>query len=143
VHYATLLDNSFSNFSLDVDVTQLAGSPTSSFGILFRMMEPAQFYRFELLGDGHFLVERHDGADAWTRLSDGWVESDAINAGLNATNTMGVVAVGRNLTFFVNGQLLAELIDGHYGQGSIALDAGTFGQPGLQVVFDNLVVRQP
>lgn len=143
VHYTTLPDQIFSDFALEVDATQQAGSPASSYGVLLRMTGPQQFYRFEVTGNGEYVVERHDGAGSWVRLTDSWESSEALQAGLNTTNHLAIVAVGGTFSFYANDQLLTQVVDAQYGQGAIALDAGTFGQPGLQVAFDNLVIREP
>lgn len=143
VQYAALAEQSFANFALEVDATLLAGSTDSTFGVLFRMSAPDQFYRFDITGNGLYVVERYDEGGGWTRLTDDWQESGLLQQGVNATNRLGVLAVGGNLNFYANGQLLLQLADGRYSGGAIALDAGTFGQPGLRVAFDNLVVSRP
>jgi hypothetical protein len=143
VHYTTLPDQTFSDFVLEVDATQQAGSPASSYGVLVRMAAPQQFYRFEVTGNGEYVVERHDGADSWVRLTDNWESSEALATGLNTTNRLAIVAEGGLFSFYANDELLTQVADAQYSQGAVALDAGTFGQPGLQVAFDNLVIREP
>lgn len=143
VQFATLGEHSFTNFALEVDATLLAGGTDSTFGVLFRMTDPDQFYRFDITGSGLFTVERYETGGGWTRLSEEWVESEYIATGVGATNRLGVLAVGGTFSFYANGNLLLQLADGRYSGGNIGLDAGTFGQTGLQVAFDNLVVSQP
>lgn len=143
VHYTTLPDQIFSDFVLEVDATQQAGSPSSSYGVLLRMTGPQQFYRFEVTGNGEYVVERHDGADSWERLTVNWESSEALATGLNTTNRLAIIADGGTFSFYANDELLTQVVDAQYSQGAIALDAGTFGQPGLQVAFDNVVIREP
>ena len=143
VQYTTLAEHTFSNFSLEVDVTQLAGGLNSTYGVLFRLADPPQFYRYDITGNGEYVLERRDADGSWTRLSDGWVPSSALQPGLNVTNRLGVIAVGGTYSLYANGELVAQLSDGRYGEGSVALDAGTFAQAGLQVAFDNLVIGRP
>lgn len=143
IHYVTLEEPTFDDFELELDATQIAGDLESSFGVIFRLQEPAQFYRFDITGSGLFVVERHDLDGGWTRFVEGWEVSEAINQGLHAVNHLKVVAVGSALSFYVNDTLLLQATDSSFGGGSIALDAGTFGRPGLQVVFDNVVVSSP
>ncbi len=143
VQYATLDGETFADFVLEVDATLAEGNPANSYGILFRISGPNQFYRFEVTGAGFFTVERHDGDGAWTRLTDGWEEAAAINQGLGATNRLRVAAVGESLTFAINGHDVATLSDAGYSQGGVALDAGTFGRPGVQAIFDDLIVLRP
>lgn len=143
VQYATLEEPTFSDFVLDVDVVQLSGSPASSYGVLIRMGEPEQFYRFEITGNGEFAVERHDGEGKWERFTDGWSPSPHIEQGLDVTNHLTIIAAGGTFSFYANDQLLSQILDRSYPAGKIALDAGTFAQTDLQVAFDNLIVREP
>jgi hypothetical protein len=143
LQYVTLAEPIFDDFILEVDATQLAGPTEGSYGVLFRMSSPGQFYRFDLTSNGLYIVERRNGDGTWARLVEDWVPSPAIRQGLNATNRLRVSAVGPSLSFYINDQLVQQLTDQTYLSGQLALDAGTFGQPSLQVAFDNLVVRRP
>ncbi|MGH2535927.1 MAG: family 16 glycoside hydrolase [Candidatus Promineifilaceae bacterium] len=143
LQYASLREPLFSDFTLEVDASLLNGALENSFGVLFRQQGPVAFYRFEITGDGRFIVERHDPDGGWTRFLDDWQGSAAILTGVGAVNRLQVAAEGGQLTFYVNGTQLHRLTDATYAAGTIALDAGTFGQPPLRVSFDNLVVREP
>lgn len=143
VQYVTLAEQTFSDFRLDVDVRQLSGSPQSSYGVLIRMAGPQQFYRFEVTGSGQFVVERHDGQESWVRLSDDWETSPALQEGLDVNNHLTIIAAGSTFSFYANEQLLTQVADDRYAAGTIALDAGSFGQTELEVAFDNLVVQAP
>ncbi len=142
VQYAALAEPVFDDFVLEVDVTQLAGDPESSFGILFRKTGD-QFYRFDITGSGLFVMERHNADGSWTRFFDDWRDTEAVKQGISVTNRLKVMAQGGDLSFYVNDQLLQQVNDASYAGGQIALDAGTFGRPGLQVAFDNVVIRRP
>lgn len=141
--FATLQEPTLSDFVVEVEATQLAGSPDSSYGLLFRLQSPNAFYRFEITSSGLYIVERRDPAGTWTRLVEDWTAAPAVQTGLHVVNRLKVEAAGPILAFYVNDQLLRQLTDATYTAGNVALDAGTFGQAGLQVAFDNLVVRRP
>ncbi|MCB0035231.1 MAG: hypothetical protein KDE51_14465 [Anaerolineales bacterium] len=143
VQYSALQEPLFDDFVLEVDVTQLDGSLSSSYGVLFRLQNPNQFYRFEITGNGLYVVEKGMGEGQWQRFTDGWVESPFIIQGLNKTNRIKVEAVGSQLKFFINERQVEVFADTTYTSGQIALDAGTFNQGGVTASFDNLVVRQP
>jgi hypothetical protein len=143
VQYTTLQEQVFSDFNLEVEVTQLAGHPESSFGILFRLQGPGQFYRFDITGNGRYTVERHNVDGTWTRFVEDWPLSPAIQQGFNVTNRLQVSAVGSEITVYANGEALFQFSDAAYSEGNIALAGGTFGQAGLSVAFDNLVVNLP
>ncbi len=143
MQFATLPEPLFSDFLLQVDASIFAGNPQSSYGVLFRMQSATQFYRFEITGDGMYVVERRNADGTWTRFVPDWTDSPAINQGVGAVNQLRVEAVGDTMRFFVNDTLLQQVTDSQYAGGTIALDAGTFGHPGLQVAFDNLLVKRP
>lgn len=143
MQFTTLPDVTFDNFILEVDGRLLQGDLGSSYGVLFRMQDTTRFYRFEITGDGMFMVERRDGESGWTRFVDRWTEAPAINQGLNSTNRLKVEALGQTITLYVNDIQVHQFTDSAYSSGTIALDAGTFVQPLAQVAFDNLVVRRP
>jgi hypothetical protein len=143
LQYTTLAEPTFANFVLEVDVKQVAGHPESSFGVLFRMQGPEQFYRFDITGTGLYMIERRDTDGTWSRFVEDWTETPAINQGLNVPNRLKVEARGSALAFYVNEILLQQVNDQGYAAGTVALDAGTFGHPGLRVAFDNVVVKRP
>ena len=143
MQFSTLSAPTFTDFVAEVDVRQLKGDLQSSFGILFRMQGPDQFYRFDITGNGQFMLERRNGDGSWTRFVNDWTDSAAINQGNSALNRLKVEAVGRNISVYANGILLAQASDNSYSSGTIGLDAGTFTLPGLQVSFDNFQVLEP
>lgn len=143
MQFSTLPDQIFDNFILEVDARLLQGDLGNSYGVLFRMQDNTRFYRFEVTGDGFFMVERRDGDAGWTRFVNEWTEHPAINQGLNSPNRLKVEARGQSISLYVNDILLHQFTDTAYASGTIALDAGTFVQPQVQVAFDNVVVRRP
>lgn len=143
LQFSTLPDITFDNFILEVDARLLEGDLGSSYGVLFRMQDTTRFYRFEITGDGLYMVERRDGEQGWTRFVNRWTESTAIKQGLGSVNRLRVEALGQTISLYVNDEPLYQFTDTAYSSGTIALDAGTFVQPAAQVAFDNLVVRRP
>ncbi|MGB1250581.1 MAG: family 16 glycoside hydrolase [Candidatus Promineifilaceae bacterium] len=147
IEYVTLRQPLLADFNLSVDATLLGGSTTSSYGILFRKQELGGFYRFEVTGNGDYIIERRDATGLWTRLlpENRWQKSEFINRGVGATNRLGVTANGNSASFYVNGELIhsIETFDQTYGTGNIALEAGSYAQPGVQVAFDDLVILEP
>jgi hypothetical protein len=126
---------------LTVEATQLAGPDDNEYGVLVRMEDAENFYRFSISGDGFFLVTKF--VDGGQELIDSnWQPTEAINQG-QATNTIEVICQGSELTLVVNGQELARLQDEQFDGGDIGLYAGTFSQTGVEIAFDNLQVTEP
>jgi hypothetical protein len=143
VQYATLTEPIFDDFNLEVEGRILSGSPHSSYGVLFRMQNPQQFYRFEITGDGTYILERHDADGSRYLFMGDWRDAESINQGQNMINRLGVDVKGSNISLFVNGMLLEQFTDDVYSSGYIGLDAGTFDIAPVQVAFDNLLIRPP
>jgi hypothetical protein len=143
IQFVTLREPQFDDFILEIEATQLDGALDSSHGVLFRMQGTEAFYRFAITGTGFFIFERRDADGSWHRLTPDWMETSAIRQGLNAANHLRVDAVGSQISLYINGELVQRVVDNRYSQGTIAVEAGTFGPGQTRVAFDNLVVRQP
>lgn len=143
LQFTTLQEPAFTDFDLTVESELIEGGREATLGLLFRMAGPEAFYRFELTGDGRYIVERRDAGGDWTRLVDGWQRSEAIASGAGAMNRLRMTAVGPLMTFYANDELLTEVQDSRYVSGTIALDAGSFGGQRTVAAFDNLAVRAP
>lgn len=142
LQFTTLTEPTFTDFTLELDARLLRGDLQGSYGVLFRVVAPNQFYRFDITGDGKYMVERHNPDGTWTRFVDDWTFSEAINQGVNATNRLRVDARERSITVYANGIVLLQISDNSYQSGAIALDAGTFISSDLKVAFDNVVVTE-
>ena len=94
LQYTALEEPTFADFDLTVDAELVAGDREATYGLLFRMAGPESFYRFELTGDGRYVVESHESDGSWRRLVDGWQKSEAIMTGPGAINRLRVVAAG-------------------------------------------------
>lgn len=131
----------FSDFSLTVEAAQVAGPDDNEYGVLVRMEDTDHFYRFSISGDGYYMVSKYDG-EVWESLNGDWAISDAIQTG-TATNLLKVVCQGATMIFFVNGEQLVQIDDADYSRGDVALYAGSFFEPEVEVHFDNLRVEEP
>jgi len=68
--------------------------------------------------DGAVWMYRLDSANPFTSKEYiSWAHSDLILAGSNKTNTLGIRAIGDELTLFANGHQIAQVTDSHYASG--------------------------
>ncbi len=139
--YATAEGVVGGNFVAEVETIQLDGSTNSGYGLLFRMQDPGQFYRFNITGNGYYLVEKRTADGGWERLTNDWQETTLLLTGHNNRNLIKVEARGTNLGFSINGFEVFSINDPAFSSGAIALNAGTFDQGGLIVAFDNFVLE--
>jgi hypothetical protein len=129
------------DFHVSVSASQVAGPDDNEYGLLVRMRDEEHFYIFAISGDGYYRVLMRDG-DSEELLTSDWAQSDAIHTG-TATNLIEVICQGPAMTFVVNGEAVAEVTDGTYSHGDIALYAGTFRDPGdgVEIHFDDFAVN--
>ncbi len=132
----------FSNFAFEVQMTVLKGFGG---GILFRSNSTVSNYYYFLVGaDGSYnlLVTSSNPPDQ--SIAAGF--SPAIQAGVNQTNFVAVVAQSGTLILFVNGQFITSVNDSTYTHGTIGLLAYDSGNPQneanppVEVVFKNVKV---
>ena len=133
----------YADFVMEVDAAQVSGPNNNTYGIIFRYgLDADEFYAFLISGDG-FYVFTVDGAkrEEPEFLVD-WTESSAIKQGAQI-NRLKVVAVGGNMKYYVNDELLGEVQDVRFTTGTVGFFAGTLEEGGVQVSFDNLKISQP
>ena len=128
------------DFVLEVVTKQWEGPDNNSYGVIFRVQDKDNFYRFDITGDGFFLLSKYVDAN-WLTLAD-WTQSPAINTG-PSENRLRVAALNSHISAYVNGQLLADVTDESFRHGDIGFFAGTFNEPGVHVSFDDLQIWAP
>ena len=68
--------------------------------------------------------------------------SDVIRQG-GVVNHIQAVCEGNRLSLTVNDTLLTEVVDDSFSEGKVGLIAGSYEDPGVNVLFDNFQVVQP
>lgn len=129
----------FSDFVLEADARKVDGPNGAGYGLAFRIVGGNNAYVFNITGDGNYtLFKSVDG-----QRSDvvGWTSAlDVINRG-NSTNHLLVVCQGSHIWGYINGQLVADVIDDSLAEGEIGFSIESQEAPGLHVAFDNIVVK--
>ena len=132
---------SFRDVRMEVDVAKLSGPDENRIGLLCRFVEN-NYYFFMVSSDGYYTIGKYVGGNV-IQLGQSEMQFDpSINTGL-AVNHLRADCDGNSLNFYVNGNLVAQAQDADFVEGDIGLLAGTFAQPGVDVIFDNFVVLQP
>jgi hypothetical protein len=124
-----------SDFLLEVDAAQLSG-PTGQYGVFFRQLDDDNFYMFAVTLFQTFSLWKFVDAE-WIPLIE-WTESDAILAEEGEINRIGVLAEGAQITLLINDVVVAQIDDDTFGEGMVALAAGTFDEAEIEVEFDNV-----
>jgi hypothetical protein len=132
---------SFQNVRMEVDVAKLSGPDENRIGLLCRFVEN-NYYFFMVSSDGYYTIGKYIGGNAIQLGQSEMQFNESIHQGL-AVNHLRADCDGSSLTFFVNGTAVAKAEDADLTEGDVGLLAGTFAQPGVDVIFDNFVVLQP
>ena len=128
------------DFMAEIETTQVSGPNDNGYGLLFRFQDDRHFYRFDISGDGFYLLSKRL-ENQWVTLVD-WTASPFIHKG-QATNRLKVICQGSQISLYVNDRHLTDFSDVSYSHGNIGLFAGTLSQGGVHISFDNLKVWAP
>ena len=135
---------SFTDFILDVDVTQLSGADHNLYGVMLRYDDiNREYYYFAISGDGNytFVFDNLDAQEPTTKLIP-WTSSSKINTS-TSTNHIRVIAQGNTFELYVNEQLLEKIQDDRISNGTIGFVVATSEDGGAHIKFDNVVVTRP
>jgi hypothetical protein len=132
---------SFRDVRLEVDVAKISGPDENRIGLLCRFIE-GNYYFFMVSSDGYYTIGKYIGGEAIQLGQSAMQYSESIHTGL-AVNHLRADCAGSALAFYVNGNPVAQAQDADLAEGDVGLLAGTFTQPGVDVIFDNFVVLQP
>ena len=131
----------FGDARVEVDAGKLGGPDENRIGLNCR--SSGQDYSFFIItSDGYYGLGIFKNGQARLLGQDQMQASPAIHKGL-AVNHLRADCKGDTLTVFANGLQLAEAQDATLKHGDVGLVAGTFKQPGADIVFDNFVVFAP
>lgn len=132
---------SFSDVRVEVDTGKLAGPDENRIGVICRY-NGKDYYFFIITSDGYYGLGIFKDGQAVLLGQTEMLPSPSINKGL-AINHLRADCAGGTLTFFVNGTQVAQAQDSLLPSGDIGILAGTFGSPGVDIIFDNFVALQP
>ncbi len=132
---------SFKDVRLDADVAKLSGPDENRIGLLCRFVE-GNYYFFMVSSDGYYTIGKFVDGNAIQLGQSEMQRNESIHTGL-AVNHLRADCVGSALTFYVNGVMVAQAQDADLAEGDVGLLAGTFAEPGVDVIFDNFLVSQP
>lgn len=132
----------FQDVRIEVDALKVGGERDNRFGIICRATLPDSFYTFIISSDGYYGIGKIKGQDYTLIENDSLQPSEAILKGA-ALNHLRADCIGDTLTFYVNGEKLAQVRDAEFPSGDVGLIAGTYQTAGTDIRFDNFIVFAP
>lgn len=134
----TSAELSLSDLLAEVRTSHVAGPLAGEAGLLFRVQDEENFYRFATTGEGTYVLDKLVGG-VWETLV-GPTEADVLATGEGASNLLGVLMRASTIVLLANGEVLAIVEDSTFAEGDVAMVAGTFTDPDVVVAFDDLEI---
>ncbi len=131
----------FVNTRVEADTGKMGGPDENRIGLICRS-NGSDYYFFIITSDGYYGLGLFNKGQATLLGQAQLLPSDAIHKGM-AVNHLRADCVGTELSFYANGFQLAKATDATLKHGDAGLLAGTFKQPGADIIFDNFVVFAP
>ena len=132
----------FKNTRIEVDTVKQGGPEINRFGIICRYQDESNYYFFIISSDGYYGVGKIKD-DQLSLIDMSEMLPSASIAGGYGLNHLRADCIDSQLTFYVNGQLVAQVFDNDFATGDVGILAGTFNEPGVDILFDNFVVVKP
>ncbi len=131
----------FADVRMEVDIGKLGGPDENRIGLICRFTGD-DYYFFMISSDGYYGIGIYTGGQAVLLGQSEMQLNSNIKKGL-AVNHLRADCAGNTLTFYVNGFQVVSVQDDRLKSGDVGLLAGTFTQPGVDVIFDNFVTLKP
>ena len=139
----------YNNFYAELVVSSGECAAGDAYGMIFRVPDletPNQGYLFAVNCDGAYSLRRWNGKvdpGFWATLIN-WKYTDALYDGPNQTNRIGVKAVGRSLSLYINGKWVNNIYDATYGDGYIGVFVNRYKTERFTIKVDELSIwRDP
>lgn len=125
---------------VEADVTKLNGPAENRAGLMCRYRD-GDYYFFIISNDGYYTIGKFSGGKTTLLGQSEMQASEMIQT--DSVNHLRADCIGDSLVFYVNYQLIAGASDAELATGDVGLLAGSFAEPGVDVLFDHFVVMQP
>ncbi len=132
-----LLETTYTNIVVNVDVNIEQPAHDGDIGVLCRYVDADNFYALEVSEDGYYSIWKEVNGEA-VYLVD-WALSDLVPVD-SSPFVINASCDGSQLSVGINGELLATATDTDFATGYVGLIAGTWENGGLVVSFDNFEV---
>jgi len=126
---------------IEADVTKLNGPDENRAGLMCRYQN-GNYYFFIISNDGFYAIGKFIGGQT-ILMGQNAMQSTANIKTEGTLNHLRADCIGDSLTFYVNYNLVAGVRDPDLPSGDVGVLAGSFTEPGVDVLFDHFVVMQP
>lgn len=138
----TLPDVDFENVLIRVEGSRLQGPEDNVYGVICRYVNPENFIFFLISSDGYAGIGRYAAGVKELLNHETLLPTDAI-AAIDETNLIQAACIENELTFWVNGEVIALATIAELSNGNVGLIAGTYEEAGVEIFFDNFSTLMP
>lgn len=133
-------EKDYRDVRVEADVIKLNGPDENRMGLICRY-QGGDYYFFIISNDGYYVIGKFIGGLTLLLGQSEMQATDAIQTG--TMNHLRADCIRDKLTFYINFKEVASAIDADFPSGDVGVVAGSFAEPGVDVLFDNFVVIQP
>ena len=123
-------------------VARSAGRSDNHYGLICRYSEET-FYYFAISADGYYAIFRMDESGDLLPLTGSAMLRSAVIHTDGTDNRLRASCQGSDLTFYVNGAVVAQVEDAVLVEGDVGMAAGTVSEGGASVWFDDFEALKP
>ncbi|OGO28726.1 MAG: hypothetical protein A2136_07865 [Chloroflexi bacterium RBG_16_54_11] len=128
----------FTNYYLEITAAPSLCRELDEYGVLFRVSQTLDYYRFSLSCNGQVRLDRISGGQASSPQP--WILSGAVPPGAPSSSRLGILAVGSEMKFYVNEHFQFSVVDPLLTAGGLGVFARSTNGMAVTVNFSNLVV---
>lgn len=132
----------FQDVLIHTKTQKLSGPEDNLFGVICRYQDPENFYALVISSDGYYGIFKMINGEFELIERPTMDYSDTIKGG-GEVNEIHALCLGENLVLIVNDTRLIQVHDTTFSAGDVGLIAGNFDEPGINVLFDNVIVINP
>lgn len=132
----------FRDVSIQVQAVNIGIVDDNSFGVLCRYQDNQNFYSLVVSSDGYAGIIKIKEGVYQLISGEGMDFNKFIRKGM-AVNDLRADCVGTKLALYANNHLVVQAEDGEFEAGDVGVIAGSNSQPGVDIFFDDFIVKQP
>ena len=132
----------FGDVQVTVDATKIGGPDDNDMGIICRYKDKDNFYMLLVSSDGYYGIAKMEAGQYRMIGLDQLQYSESIAKG-QTVNQIQATCQGSSLKLSVNGLPLMEAQDSDIVTGDVGVMAGSYNIQGVDILFDNFVVKKP
>lgn len=128
------------DFYLEITASPSLCRAQDEYGVLLRVSPELDFYRFSLSCDGQTRLDKFFNGKASSPQP--WMLSGSVPPGAPSSSRLAVWASGKEMRFFINGELQFTVQDPSLAAGTLGVFVRSAGENAVTVSFSGLIVRE-